>query len=78
MQFDKLTKDEYIEMCGFTTEQSPSELDVFLLRSKGMSLQEIAFKLDCDKRTVDRRIQRIKKKILIYEFKKSLLGKDVP
>lgn len=73
-QYDKITKDEYIKNAGLTTEGSPSELDVFLLRSKGCSVLEISLKLNCSTRTIERRIRNIKFKISIYELKKTLVN----
>lgn len=74
-QFDQLTKDDYINNAGLTLEGTPSEVDVFVLRSKGFSILQIAFKLNCSTKTVDRRIRSIKYKIMIYEIKKILLNR---
>lgn len=74
LQYDNITKQDYIKNAGFTSVGSPSEVEVFELRSKGYSILEISFKLNCSQRTVDRRIKSIKFKIIAYEFKKLLLN----
>lgn len=74
LQFDKFTKEEYIDSCGFTTLDDPSEMQVFELRSKGASVVSIALQLHSTTRTIERRLKSIKRKIIIYEFKKALLN----
>ena len=70
----RITKKEYITNAGLTIIGSPSEIEVFELRSKGYSIVEIAFKLNCCDRTIERRIKSIKIKIAVYELKKTLLN----
>lgn len=74
LQYDQITKKDYINNAGLTSEGAPSELEVFNLRSKGFSILQISFKLNCSVKTVNRRIKNIKYKIMIYEFKKMLLN----
>lgn len=73
LQYDSITKQEYINNAGLTSIGSPSEIEVFELRSKGHNIIEIALKLNCSERTITRRIKNIKMKIAIYELKKTLL-----
>lgn len=74
LQYDQITKDDYIKNAGLTSEGSPSEAEVFLLRSKGSTILEMSFKLNCSTRTIERRIRSIKFKISIYELKKALVN----
>lgn len=74
LQYDKITKDDYIKNAGLTSEGSPSEIEVFLLRSNGCTILEMSFKLNCSTRTIERRIRNIKLKISIYELKKALIN----
>lgn len=73
LQFDDLTKQEYLNNAGLTRNGVPSEVDVLLLRSDGYTLMQIAQKFNCSDRTVERRIKNIKLKILNYELKLLLL-----
>lgn len=68
-QFDKIKFDNYLKNAGFTTVGSPSEAEVFRMRARGETISAIADNLNCSIKTIQRRIQTIKIKILIYEFK---------
>lgn len=62
MKFSELTKpelDEIIKNANFTEE----ELRIFKLLSQGRSITEIAMQLSVCDRTVNRKINKIKKKI---------------
>ena len=62
MKFSELTKpelDEIIKNANFTEE----ELRIFKLLSQGRSITEIAMRLPVCDRTVNRKINKIKKKI---------------
>lgn len=62
MKFSELTKpelDEIIKNANFTEE----ELRIFKLLSQGRSITEIAMWLSVCDRTVNRKINKIKKKI---------------
>lgn len=62
MKFSELTKPEFeriIENANFTEE----ELRIFKLLSQGRSITEIAMRLSVCDRTVNRKINKIKKKI---------------
>ena len=61
MKFSELTKpelDEIIKNANFTEE----ELRIFKLLSQGRSITEIAMQLSVCDRTVNRKINKIKKK----------------
>ena len=63
IRFTEITKREILwleENCNFT----PDELAVFRLRTAGASVIGICMQLHMSERTAQRRIQKIKKKIL--------------
>lgn len=63
MQISEFTKpeiDNLIEKCNFTE----SEEEFFLLRTKGVSLLEIAEIMDMSRRTADNYSKRVRRKII--------------
>lgn len=58
-EFTEPECDYFRKVCNFTDE----EREVFDLRVKGKTIIEIHFALSMAERTVDRRLQSIKKKI---------------
>ncbi len=58
--FTKAECDYFRQNCNFTDEESK----VFVLRTKNKSVVQICFELGMSTRTVDRRIQSVKKKII--------------